>query len=78
MDRNQVATSPGMGWRLKSESGGGMNQNRVAICVGIRKRRKALLKKRKNGSQIIIQQENFVVEIYFFKITKNPLKSSRP
>jgi hypothetical protein len=36
MDRNQVATSPGMGWRLKSESGGGMNQNRVAICVGIR------------------------------------------
>jgi hypothetical protein len=34
--RNQVATSLGMGWRLKSESGGAMNRNRVATCVGIR------------------------------------------
>ena len=35
MLRNPVAISLGMGWRLKSESGGGMNRNRVATCVGI-------------------------------------------
>jgi len=27
MERNRVATSPGMGWRLKSESGGDLRRN---------------------------------------------------
>ncbi|MDD4091881.1 MAG: hypothetical protein PHQ63_04935, partial [Smithellaceae bacterium] len=31
-----VAKCFGIRWRLKSESGGGMNRNRVATCVGIR------------------------------------------
>ena len=36
MLRNQVANSIRLGWRLKSESGGGIHRNRVATCVGIR------------------------------------------
>jgi len=31
-----VAESIGIGWRLPSESGGGINRNQVADCVGIR------------------------------------------
>jgi hypothetical protein len=30
-----VAESIGIGWRLPSESGGGINRNQVADCVGI-------------------------------------------
>lgn len=32
----RVAESIGIGWRLPSESGGGINRNQVADCVGIR------------------------------------------
>jgi len=31
-----VAESIGIGWRLPSESGGGINRNQVAECVGMR------------------------------------------
>ena len=36
MNRIPMAESIGIGWRLQSESGGGMNRNRVATCAGIR------------------------------------------
>ena len=36
MDRIPMAESIGIGWRLQTESGGGMNRNRVAACAGIR------------------------------------------
>ena len=39
MDRIPMAESNGIGWRLQTESGGGMNRNRVAACAGIRNRR---------------------------------------
>jgi hypothetical protein len=36
MDRIPMAEPIGIGWRLESESGGGINRNRVAACAGIR------------------------------------------
>ena len=36
MERIPMAESIRIGWRLESESGGGMERNRVAACAGIR------------------------------------------
>ncbi len=42
MNRIPMAESIGIGWRLESESGGGMNRNRVAACAGIRTCKKTI------------------------------------